>query len=71
MCAGTRGFRPEEPAGGGTYQAVHAAQRVVGVVQGVGQLVHAVVGLAVAIETHTHCDAAERGGRAGDRLVFT
>lgn len=43
-----------------TYQTVHAAQCVIGIVEGVGQLVHAVVGLAVAIETHTHCDAAER-----------
>lgn len=45
-----------------TYQAVHTAQRVIGVVQGVGQLVHAVIGLTVAIETHTHRDAAERRG---------
>ena len=42
-----------------TYQTVHTAQRMIGVVQGVGQLVHAVIGLAVAIETHTHCNAAE------------
>lgn len=41
-----------------TYQAVHAAQRVVGVVQRVRQLVDAVVGLAVAVETHAHGHAA-------------
>lgn len=30
---------------------------MVGVVEGVGQLVHAVISLAVAIETHAHGDA--------------
>lgn len=48
-----------------TYQTVHTTQRMIGVVQGVGQLVHAVIGLTVAIETHTHCDAAERRGMEG------
>lgn len=48
-----------------THQTVHTAQRVIGVVQGVGQLVDTVVGLAVAIETHAHCNAAERGNRKG------
>ncbi len=48
-----------------TYQTVHSSQCVIGIVQGVGQLVHAVIGLTVAIETHTHCDAAERGGMEG------
>lgn len=43
-----------------TYQAVHSTQGVVGVVEGVGQLVHAIVGLAVAVETHAHRDAVER-----------
>lgn len=42
-----------------TYQTVHAAQRVVGIVQGVGQLVDSIVGLTVAIETDAHGDAAE------------
>lgn len=36
-----------------THQVLHAAQRAVGTVERVGQLVHAVVGLAVAIETHS------------------
>lgn len=48
-----------------TYQTVHAVQCVIGIVQGVGQLVHAVIGLTVAIETHTHCDAAQRRGTGG------
>lgn len=45
-----------------TYQTVHTVHCVIGVVQGVGQLVHAIIGLTVAIETHTHGDAAERRG---------
>lgn len=44
-----------------TYQTLHTRQRVVGVVQRVGQLVDAIVGLAVAIEADTHCNAAKRG----------
>lgn len=48
-----------------TYQAVHTTHCVIGVVQRVGQLVYAVIGLTVAVETHTHCDAAERGETEG------
>lgn len=44
-----------------TYQTLHTRQRVVGVVQRVGQLVDAIVGLAVAIEADAHCNAAKRG----------
>jgi len=43
-----------------TYQTVHTTQCVIGVVQGVGQLVYAIVCLTVAIETHTHPDARKR-----------
>lgn len=44
-----------------TYQTLHTRQRVVGVVQRVGQLVDAIVGLAVAVEADAHCNAAKRG----------
>lgn len=43
-----------------THQVLHAAQRAVGTVERVGQLVHAVVGLAVAIETHSDGRAARK-----------
>lgn len=43
-----------------THQAVHSTQAVVGVVEGVGQLVHAIIGLTVAVETHAHRDAVGR-----------
>lgn len=43
-----------------TYQTVNTTKCVIGIVQRIGQLVHTVVGLTVAIETYTHCDAAER-----------
>lgn len=54
-----------------TYQTVHTAQCVISVVQGVGQLVHTVIGLAVAIETHTYCDAAggETHNGTGESLL--
>lgn len=48
-----------------TYQTVYAAQCVICIVERVGQLVHAIVCLAVAIETHTHRDAAKRRGMKG------
>lgn len=44
-----------------TYQTLHTRQRVVGVVQRVGQLVDAIVGLTVAVEADAHCNAAKRG----------
>lgn len=43
-----------------TYQILHSSQRVVGIVQRVGQLVDAVVGLTVAVEAKAHCHAASR-----------
>lgn len=43
-----------------THQVLHAAQRAVGAVERVGQLVHAVVGLAVAIETHSDSRTARK-----------
>lgn len=43
-----------------THQVLHAAQRAVGTVERVGQLVHAVVGLAVAIETHSDSRTARK-----------
>lgn len=45
-----------------TYQAVYTTQGVVSIVQGVGQLINTIIGLTVAIETHTHRDAAEKRG---------
>lgn len=48
-----------------TYQTVHAAQCMIGIVERVGQLVHAIICLTVAIETHTHRDAAKRRGMKG------
>lgn len=45
-----------------TYQAVHSCQRVIGVVEGIGQLVHAIIGFAVSIETHSHGNAAKSQG---------
>jgi len=47
------------------YQCVDASQGVVGVVQGVEQLVHPIVGLAVPIEADTDSRA---GGREGTRV---
>lgn len=43
-----------------TNQTVHAAQRVIGIVNRVGQLVDSIVGLTVAIETHTHSNTEKR-----------
>lgn len=37
-----------------SHQIVDATQRVIGIVEWVGQLVHPIVGLAVAIETHSY-----------------
>ena len=37
-----------------THQTIDPSQGVVGVVHGVSQLVHSVVSLTVAIETHTY-----------------
>lgn len=54
-----------------TYQTVHATQCVISVVQGVGQLVHTVIGLAVAVETHTNCNAVggETNKGTGESLL--
>ena len=41
----------------GPYQHIDPGEGVVGVVQGIEQLVHPVVGLAVSIETHAHRSA--------------
>lgn len=49
-------FSPFSP-----HQILSAAQRVIGVVERVGQLVHAVVGLAVSIETHSYGRTVGRG----------
>ena len=43
------------------HQIVDAAQRVIGIVERVGQLVHSVVGLAVSIETHSDGGTVEKG----------
>lgn len=37
-----------------SHQIVDATQCVIGIVERVGQLVHAIVGLTVTIETHSH-----------------
>lgn len=37
-----------------SHQIVDATQRVIGIVERVGQLVHPIVGLAVSIETHSY-----------------
>lgn len=54
-----------------TYQTLHTRQRVVGVVQRVGQLVDAIVGLAVAVEADAHCNAAKRGNTESRQLLLT
>ena len=51
---GTRLTSRAAPGCPGPYQHIDPGEGVVGVVQGVEQLVHPVVGLAVSIETHAH-----------------
>lgn len=51
-----------------TYQTVNTTKCVIGIVQRIGQLVHTVVGLTVAIETYTHCDAVERRDTGETRM---
>lgn len=67
--SGTQGTEGTGGGGGGgvsqPYQCVDASQGVVGVVQGVEQLVHPIVGLAVPIEADTDSRA---GGREGTRV---
>lgn len=49
-----------------TYQSVDSRQRVIGIVQGVRQLVDAIVGLAIAVETDADrgaVDKAQVGGQ--------
>lgn len=43
------------------HQVFHSHQGVIGVVQGVGQLIHSIIGLTVTIETHPNCDAEKQG----------
>ena len=42
-----------------SYQAVDPTQCVVGIVEGVGQLVHPIIGFTVTIETHSYGGAVE------------
>ena len=44
-----------------SHQIVDATQRVIGIVERVGQMVHPVVGLAVSIETHSHGGTVRKG----------
>lgn len=36
----------------GSYQTIDATHSLIGIVEGVGQLVHTIVGFTVSIETH-------------------
>lgn len=54
---GTRLTLRAVPGCPGPYQHIDPGEGVVGVVQGVEQLIHPVVGLAVSIETRAHCSA--------------
>lgn len=36
------------------HQIVDATQRVIGIVERIGQLVHPIIGLTVSIETHSY-----------------
>lgn len=53
-----------------SYQAVDATQSVVGIVEGVGQLVHPVIGLTVTIETHSKSRAATEEINIKNRETF-
>ena len=51
----------------GSYQTIDATHSLIGIVEGVGQLVHSIVGLAVAIETHSHGSAADKDKKKEER----
>lgn len=51
------------PAAHKPYQSVDPREGVVRVVQGLDQLVHAIVGLAISIETNAHRSTASKSPR--------
>lgn len=42
------------------YQFIHPREGVVCIIQGVDQLVHTIVGLAVSIEANAHCSTVSK-----------
>lgn len=54
-----------QPPAHNPYQLIHSREGVVCVVQGVDQLVHPIVGLAVSIETNAHCSTASKTPNKG------
>lgn len=45
-----------------TYQTVHSCQCVIGIIEGIGQLVHPIIGFTVSIETNSHGNTEKSQG---------
>lgn len=54
-----------QPPAHNPYQLIHSREGVVCVVQGVDQLVHPIVSLAVSIEANTHCSTTGETPKKG------
>lgn len=54
-----------------SHQTVDATQRVIGVVERIGQLVDPIVGLAVPIETHSYSTTVKRKKTSRKKKTLT
>lgn len=53
-----------------TYQTVHSCQCVIGIIEGIGQLVHPIIGFTVSIETNSHGNTEKSQGEKLQLVVI-